>query len=148
MKDSTRENLSYFGLFIKLASVRKEIIPEKVSFGEDKNCYFLYFEPRQIKSEKIVIWIHGGGWNAGTPKDFAYVGQHIALEGYRCISIGYRLSPGNKYPAQIEDVCKGYNASVKFLKDKGIDVHSKLLKTGRYWHKDRQTNGLEHSVQK
>ena len=22
-------------------------------------------------------------------------------------------------------------------------LHSKLLKTGRYWHKDRQTNGLE-----
>ena len=129
MKDSTRENLSYFGLFLRLAAVKKEIIPEKVSFGEDKNCYFLYFEPRQIKSDKIVIWIHGGGWNAGTPKDFAYVGQHIAKEGYRCISIGYRLSPKNRYPIQIEDVCKGYNASIKFLKEKGTDV-SKIVVTG------------------
>ena len=129
MKDSTRENLSYFGLFLRLAAVKKEIIPEKVSFGEDKNCYFLCFEPKEIKSDKIVIWIHGGGWNAGTPKDFAYVGQHIAKEGYRCISIGYRLSPKNRYPIQIEDVCKGYNASIKFLKEKGTDV-SKIVVTG------------------
>ncbi len=129
MKDSTRENLSYFGLFLKLAAVRKEIIPDKVSFGEDKNCYFLYFEPGEIKSDKVVIWIHGGGWNAGTPKDFAYVGQHIALEGYRCISLGYRLSPKNKYPAQIEDVCRGYNAAIKYLREKGIDV-SKIVVTG------------------
>lgn len=129
MKDSTRENLSYFGLFLRLAAVKKEIIPEKVSFGEDKNCYFLCFEPKEIKSDKIVIWIHGGGWNAGTPKDFSYVGQHIAKEGYRCISIGYRLSPKNRYPIQIEDVCNGFNASVKFLKEKGIDV-SKIVVTG------------------
>ncbi len=122
MKDSTRESLSYFGMYKELLKVRKEIAAEKVAFGQHKDQYFLYFEPAKAISDKVVVWIHGGGWNAGDPNFFYYVGQHIAKSGYRCISIGYRLSPKFKYPTQIEDVCKGYNEAVKFLKDKGIDT--------------------------
>lgn len=49
--------------------------------------------------------------------------------GYRFISIGYRLSPKNKFPVQIEDVCTGYNAAIKFLKEKNIDT-SKIIISG------------------
>lgn len=49
--------------------------------------------------------------------------------GYRFISIGYRLSPKNKYPVQIEDVCKGYNVAINFLKEKNIDT-SKVIISG------------------
>ena len=80
-------------------------------------------------SDKIVIWIHGGGWNAGNPKFFDYVGQYMARAGYRFVSIGYRLSPKNKYPAQIIDVCNAYNAAIKYLNDKGIDT-SKVIVSG------------------
>ena len=38
----------------------------------------------------------------------------MAGYGYRVISIGYRLSPKNKYPCQIEDVCSGYNAAIDY----------------------------------
>ena len=106
MKDSTRENLSYFGLFLKMMKVKKEITPEYVSYGSDKDQYLLYYEPPKLISDKVIIWIHGGGWNAGNPKFFDYAGQKVASEGYRMVSLGYRLSPKNKYPAQIEDVCK------------------------------------------
>ncbi len=49
--------------------------------------------------------------------------------GYRFISIGYRLSPKNKYPVQIKDVCKGYNVAINFLKEKNIDT-SKIIISG------------------
>ena len=104
-------------------------MPERVSFGGHKDQYFYFYQPPQVKSDKVIIWVHGGGWNSGTPKDFDYVGQHIAKTGYRCISMGYRLSTRFKYPCQIEDVCAGYNAAVKFLNDKGIDS-SKLVVVG------------------
>ena len=68
MNDSLRESLSYFGLYKRMFRVQKNIIPEFVSFGNDKNQYFLYYEPDNILSDKIIIWVHGGGWNAGTPK--------------------------------------------------------------------------------
>ena len=105
MNDYLRESLSYFGLYKKMLSVKHKILPESVSFGPDKEQYFLYYEPREVVSKKIIYWVHGGGWNAGNPKYFDYVGQSIADEGYRMISGGYRLSPRNKFPIQIEDVC-------------------------------------------
>lgn len=129
MKDSTRESLSYWGLYAKLLQVKKEIIPQTVSFGNDSQQYFLYYKPKHTKSDKIILWVHGGGWNAGSPKFFDFVGQCIAGHGYRFLSLGYRLSPKNKYPCQIEDVCHGYNAAVSFLKQKGIDA-SKVIISG------------------
>lgn len=129
MNDSLREYFSYSGLYRKMFSVKKTIVPESVSFGNHKDQYFLYYEPSKIISDKIIIWIHGGGWNAGSPKFFDFVGQAMAGYGYRFISIGYRLSPKNKYPCQIEDVCNGYKAAVNFLNEKGIDT-SKIIISG------------------
>ena len=129
MNDSLRESLSYFGLYMKMFSVKKTVKPEYISFGEHKDQYFLYYEPTNVISDKIFVWVHGGGWNAGSPKFFDYVGQAMAGYGYRFISIGYRLSPKNKYPCQIEDVCRGYNAAIDYLRSKNADV-SKIVVSG------------------
>ena len=129
MNDSMRENLSYFRLYKKMFSVKKNVKPEKIFFGKHKDQYFLYYEPENILSNKVIVWVHGGGWNAGTPAFFDFVGQAMCSYGYRFISIGYRLSPKNKYPVQIEDVCKGYNVTINFLKEKNIDT-SKIIISG------------------
>lgn len=129
MNDSMRENLSYFGLYMKLFKAKKNVTPKYVSFGEDKDLYFLYYEPEKVTSDKILLWVHGGGWNAGSPKYFDFVGQAMAGFGYRVVSLGYRLSPKNKYPCQIEDVCMGYKAAIKYLQSKKIDV-SKIVVSG------------------
>ncbi len=129
MKDSIRESLSYWGLYSKILRVKQEIKPQAVSFGKTRHQYFLYYEPLNILSDKVIVWVHGGGWNAGTPKLFDFVGQCVAKNGYRFISLGYRLSPNNKYPSQIEDVCAGYQAAAAFLNRKGIDT-SKAVVSG------------------
>ncbi len=129
MRDSTRESLSYWGLYARMLRVRKEITPQTVSFGNDRQQYFLYYEPKNTISDKVIIWVHGGGWNAGSPKLFDFVGQCIVKNGYRFLSLGYRLSPKHKYPCQIEDVCNGYTAAISFLKQKGIDT-SKVIVSG------------------
>lgn len=129
MNDWLRETLSYFGLFRKMLQVKKKCIPTEVIYGSHKDQYFLFYEPEKPVSNKIIIWIHGGGWNAGNPRFFDYVGQCICDQGYRCISLGYRLAPKYKYPCQIRDVCHGYNAAIRFLKDKNIDV-SKIIVAG------------------
>lgn len=129
MNDSLRESLSYWGLYRKIFQVKKEIKPQAVSFGNDKQQYFLYYEPKNITSDKVILWVHGGGWNAGSPKYFDFVGQCVAKNGYRFVSLGYRLSPKNKYPCQIEDVCIGYNAALSFLSGKGIDT-TKIVISG------------------
>ena len=129
MNDSMRESLSYFGLYRKMFQVKKKFKPEMVSYGKNKEQYFLYYEPEKVTGDKIIVWVHGGGWNAGNPKYFDFVGQCVGGQGYRFVSLGYRLSPKYKYPCQIRDVCEAYNAAVGYLKEKGIDV-SKVVVAG------------------
>ena len=72
-------------------------------------------------SNKIIVWVHGGGWNAGNPRLFDFVGQCVCNQGYRFVSLGYRLSPKYKYPCQIQDVCEAFHSAVGYMADNGID---------------------------
>ena len=129
MNDYLRESLSYFGLYRKMFRVKKAVTPERVSYGSDKEQYFLSYEPDGLTSDKVIVLVHGGGWNAGNPKFFDFVGQCVAKEGYRMMSLGYRLSPKYKYPCQIEDVCHAFNAAVEFLNGRGVDT-SRIVVAG------------------
>ena len=129
MNDYLRESFSYFGIYKKLLGTKREITPEYSRYGPDRNQYFLYYEPEEALHDKVIFWVHGGGWNAGNPVSFDFVGQCMAKAGYRMISAGYRLSPQNKYPAQIEDVCACFRAAMKFLAERKIDT-SKVVVVG------------------
>lgn len=129
MNDYLRESLSYFGLYKKMFQVKKIFKPAMVPYGKNKEQYFLYYEPKKITSDKIIIWVHGGGWNAGNPKYFDFVGQCVCSQGYRFVSLGYRLSPKYKYPCQIKDVCDAFNSATSFLTSKGIDI-SNIIAAG------------------
>ena len=69
----------------------------------------------------VIVWIHGGGWRAGSRDDG--IGRFIPItrHGYIGVSIEYRLSNEASFPAQIED-CK---AAIRFLRahadEYGID---------------------------
>ena len=129
MNDYLRESLSYFGLYRRMFQVKKRYKPVMVSYGQNREQYFLYYEPERVISDKVIVWVHGGGWNAGNPKLFDFVGQCVCGQGYRFVSLGYRLSPKYKYPCQIKDVCEGYNSAIRYLQENGIDV-SKVVVAG------------------
>ena len=129
MNDYLRESFSYFGLYLKMFRAKKEVTPKRVPFGTNKEQYFLYYEPKERKSDQIIFWVHGGGWNAGNPQFFDFVGQSMARMGYRAVLPGYRLSPKYRYPCQIEDVCNGYKAAMRYLKGQGVDT-AKVIVSG------------------
>ena len=60
--------------------------------------------PKGVENPPLVMFIHGGGWKAGTRSNckVAWVADH----GFAVASIEYRLSHEGIFPAQIQD-CKG-----------------------------------------
>ncbi len=52
----------------------------------------------------VVVCIHGGGWFAGNKEQFGNFARYYAQQGFVAVSVQYRLAPGDRYPAQIEDV--------------------------------------------
>ncbi|QEL14232.1 alpha/beta hydrolase [Limnoglobus roseus] len=79
-----------------------------------------------------VVCLHGGAWKFGDKKDLSRVGRNpdaigttevvvtkhasliemLANQGYVAVSVGYRLAPKAKFPAQIEDA----KTAVRFLR--------------------------------
>ena len=127
MKDFIREMQSYPGIGVKMLKYKREIKATKVSLNNSKEVYFLHFAPNEKKHSEIVIYIHGGGWNSKSPRDFEFIGQRIAQEGYDCIIMGYRKVPHVHYNEIIHDVCVEYKSVLKYLSGKNIDASRVII---------------------
>jgi acetyl esterase/lipase len=62
----------------------------------------------------VLVWIHGGGWQAGNKESGLGRLAPYAQRGYFCATVEYRLSGEAPFPAQIED-CK---CAIRFLRAK------------------------------
>jgi acetyl esterase/lipase len=67
--------------------------------------------PKSDKPLPVVVWIHGGGWRAGS-KGNAGPARPLVGQGYAVIDVEYRLSGEAIFPAQIQD-CK---AAIRWLR--------------------------------
>ena len=66
--------------------------------------------PETPKSPPLVVWIHGGGWRAGSKAKCPLV--KLTQDGFAVASISYRFTDTAIFPAQIHD-CK---AAVRWLR--------------------------------
>jgi acetyl esterase/lipase len=56
-----------------------------------------------------IVWIHGGGWSAGSPVEYRTLSATLArLSGASVLMVDYRLAPDNPYPAGLDDCVKAY----------------------------------------
>ena len=58
---------------------------------------------RWSKSNRIRVWIHGGGFRGGFKELGEYACRTIAARGYVTITVNYRLAPKHKFPAAVND---------------------------------------------
>lgn len=90
-----------------LSSSDVELVEGPVSFGEH-GAQRLYVHAGSGASQggtlkPVIIWIHGGGWAHGDPKDYNFIGRSLAPNGFVVVNVGYRLGEYGKYPAMLED---------------------------------------------
>jgi acetyl esterase/lipase len=87
---------------------------EYVENGHERHRLDLYLpdndQPADSAKRPLVIWIHGGGWRAGSKDNCPAI--PLATQGFAVASINYRLSGHAIFPAQIHD-CK---AAVRWLR--------------------------------
>lgn len=78
------------------------------------------YAPQQVAGPKrpLLIYVHGGSWLAGHPreaaayKDWPALLARMAARGYVVASVSYRLSREAPFPTQIQDVKK----AIQFLR--------------------------------
>jgi len=123
MRGLIRDFVRYPALVRKMLRWPGGVVPEKVAYGPHPAQYFLDFRPLPQRDRGLtVVYLHGGGWDKGSPAYFTFIGQRLAREGYRCVMPGYRLVPRFRFPTQLEDVTAGTSAALRYLEKQGVDT--------------------------
>lgn len=80
------------------------IIEESYALSHSQERQIDFFIPASTVQDIALLFIHGGGWMGGDKSQWHSVAAHFASRGYSTATIGYRLAPQHRFPAQIEDV--------------------------------------------
>ena len=71
----------------------------------------------QAENPPLIVYVHGGGWRAGSKTDTPIVDLYD--KGFAIASVDYRLSTQAVFPAQVHDI----KAAIRFLRAKAGLYH-------------------------
>lgn len=81
------------------------------SINPSRDLTLSVYRPDNSNVYPVVMMIHGGGWNSGTPDMQKALAVNLALKGYVTVTVEYRLIPEALYPAAVDDL----NDAVRWL---------------------------------
>ncbi len=61
----------------------------------------------------VIVWIHGGGFVAGSRGESANYARILAADGYAVVVVDYSLAPGVRYPVPVRQI----NRALGFLSE-------------------------------
>ena len=65
--------------------------------------------PDEIKTDAVMMYIHGGAYIVGRPDGYHGIGgKYAKMLGARVYMPDYRLAPEHKFPASIDDTLRAY----------------------------------------
>lgn len=70
----------------------------------------------------VVLLLHGGAWRKGDRGKMAYLGKVLAAKGYAAFAIDYRLAPGFRHPAQLQDMQQALRWLQQHAGEYGLDM--------------------------
>ncbi|HAX42238.1 MAG TPA: alpha/beta hydrolase fold domain-containing protein [Bryobacteraceae bacterium] len=79
------------------------------------------YRPRGAAGRPVLVFYHGGAWVRGDRKQYPFLGNRFAREGYVVVVPSYRLAPKHPHPAQVEDAASALAWVVKNIAQHGGD---------------------------
>lgn len=70
----------------------------------------------------VLVYLHGGGWVAGSPKTHKKVGYRFAEKGYLVFNVDYRMAPEHPFPTPFEDCMQAIRWAAKTAAQYGGDA--------------------------
>jgi acetyl esterase/lipase len=87
------------------------VAPRRLTINarDSSRLSFVYYAPHasafaRVHAPPLVVMIHGGGWQSGTPDQLPALSYHLVERGYAVAGLTYRFTPRSKYPAQLDDI--------------------------------------------
>jgi acetyl esterase/lipase len=102
----TAKNLWTLRLIFKIRTRPGSDVTVTRRLVDESSVRTLVFMPKhRLTPSPAVLWIHGGGYVAGTPEsEAAGTGRLVSDLGVVAVSPDYRLAPEHPFPAALDDV--------------------------------------------
>lgn len=85
-------------------SERGVAVVERARYGDDPHQTVAIHRETAVQGPlPVILFVHGGSWNSGSPDDYGFIARALAPEGFVVVLAGYRLHPKVHFPAMLED---------------------------------------------
>lgn len=85
-------------------------ILENIAYGlAARHRFDLYRTASPRANRPLMLFVHGGAWSHGDKKDYRFVGEAFAKEGFDVAIINYNLAPQHIFPKYIDDLSLALN---------------------------------------
>ena len=76
-----------------------------------KHCEVEILTPPEIKSDKVVLQLHGGGYIGKMKNIYRSFAKNYSdmRGGMKVYTVDYRVAPRHPYPAALQDACSAYS---------------------------------------
>lgn len=80
---------------------------EHLAYGLKARQRLDLYRSKNAKPQKpLIVFVHGGSWQHGNKRDYLFIGETFAREGYDVAVINYHLAPEHIFPAFIDDIAQ------------------------------------------
>ena len=85
-------------------------VQENVAYGLRARHRLDLFRTQTPREHRpLIVFVHGGAWMHGDKKDYRFIGEAFAKEGFDVAVINYNLAPEHIFPASIDDLSLALN---------------------------------------
>ena len=85
-------------------------VQENVAYGLRARHRLDLFRTQTPREHRpLIVFVHGGAWMHGDKKDYRFIGEAFAKEGFDEAVINYHLAPEHIFPASIDDLSLALN---------------------------------------
>ncbi|WP_180053181.1 alpha/beta hydrolase [Acinetobacter sp. YH12236] len=80
-------------------------VETQLAYGlKARQRFDLFLSHQPLAHRPLIVFVHGGAWLHGDKKDYYFIGEAFAKEGYDVVVMNYHLAPEHIFPIYINDL--------------------------------------------
>jgi acetyl esterase/lipase len=107
-----RESYQQFKIYDVGSYALNSLTPKKgyifksdIAYGLRSRQRFDLFRSAQPRPKRpLIVFVHGGAWLRGDKKEYRFIGEAFAKEGYDVVLMNYHLAPDHIFPSYVDDL--------------------------------------------
>lgn len=87
-------------------------VQHDIVYATQANLSFDLYQDSQLQdlaARPTIVWIHGGGWIAGSKTHARGYFKLLAAQGFNVIAVQYQFAPHTTYPTQLQQIDQALN---------------------------------------